>query len=84
MLGEKRFKVMDFPHDQMPSVYTACDKLIFHSQPWESFGIVILEAKASGLPVEVPDDPIRQEIINSKISTWQQIARQYEELIHNL
>ena len=86
MLGQKRFKIMSFSHDEMPKVYTACDRLIFKSEAWESFGIVILEARASGLPVEVPTDPIRQEIVSTDLQefSWQNIASQYNSLFKSL
>ncbi len=66
-LGNKllpgRFKIMSFPHYEMPAVYTAADIFTYPTVPWESFGIVLAEAMASGLPVAASEDPIRAEIV---------------------
>lgn len=66
-LGDKmlpgRFKIVSFPHKDMPSVYKSADLFTFPTVPWESFGIVIVEAMASGLGVVASDDPIRREIV---------------------
>lgn len=66
-LGDKllpnRFKILNFDHKDMPKVYRSADLFTFSTVPWESFGIVLVEAMASGLAVVATDDPIRREIV---------------------
>ncbi|CAN5302091.1 hypothetical protein BH10PAT1_BH10PAT1_3060 [soil metagenome] len=67
ILGDKlmknRFKIISLPFEDMPTVYSACDLFTYPTVPWESFGIVIVEAMASNLAVVATDDPIRNEIV---------------------
>lgn len=66
-LGDKllpnRFKIMSFEYKDMPKVFRSADLFTYATVPWESFGIVLLEAMASGLAVVATDDPIRREIV---------------------
>lgn len=66
-LGKKllgnRFRIMSFPYIDMPQVYASCDLFTYSTVPWESFGIVLVEAMASGLRVVATNDPIRAEIV---------------------
>lgn len=60
-----RFQIMSFSHPQMPQVYKGVELFTFPTSTWESFGIVMLEAMASGVPVVATDDPIRREIVGN-------------------
>lgn len=62
LLGD-RFRIASFKHEDLPSVYRSCDLFTLPSWDREAFGIVYLEAMASGLGVVAPDDPPRREII---------------------
>ena len=62
ILGD-RFKIQSFDYADMPPVYRSCDLFTLPSWDREAFGIVYLEAMASGLPVVAPNDLSRREII---------------------
>ncbi len=62
-LMPNRLKIMSFPFDEMPGVYPTCDLFTYPTVLWESFGIAMVEAMASGLPIVATDDPIRREIV---------------------
>ncbi|MBI2268251.1 MAG: glycosyltransferase family 4 protein [Candidatus Blackburnbacteria bacterium] len=60
-----RFQISSFPYQQMPGVYASADLFTFPTVPWESFGIAMVEAMATNLPVVASDDPIRREIVGN-------------------
>jgi glycosyltransferase involved in cell wall biosynthesis len=45
------------PHPELPDVLRACDLFLLTTEPPESFGIVLIEAMATGLPVIATDFP---------------------------
>lgn len=62
LLGN-RFKIKNFNYQDMPKVYRSADLFTLPSWSREAFGIVYLEALASGLGIVAPDDESRREII---------------------
>lgn len=66
-LGKKllsqRFKRIKAKYEELPEIYRSADVFTMVSEPSEEFGIVYLEAMASGLPVVATDDELRREIL---------------------
>ncbi len=59
----KRFKIIQAKYKDMPKIYRSADVFTLPSWDREAFGVVYLEALATGVPVVAPDDPSRREII---------------------
>ena len=59
----KRFKIIKMSYKDIPAVYRSCDLFTLPSWDREAFGIVYLEALASGLGIVAPDDSTRREIV---------------------
>lgn len=58
-----RFKIKNFSYQDMPRVYRSADIFTLPSWSREAFGMVYLEAMASGVGIVAPDDPSRHEIV---------------------
>lgn len=61
-LGD-RFEIKTVDYNERYKEFAKASVLAFPSVPWESFGIVLVEAMSSGLPVVANDDPSRREIV---------------------
>lgn len=59
----KRFRLMSAEYEQLSGIYRSVNLFTLPSWDREAFGIVYLEAMASGLPVVAPNDLSRREII---------------------
>jgi glycosyltransferase involved in cell wall biosynthesis len=68
-LGKKllglRYQRLTVSHNIINTYYRSADVFTLFSSSTEAFGLVYLEALASGLPVVAPDDNLRRQIIGS-------------------
>lgn len=62
-LLSNRFKIIQAEYKDLPAIYRGADLFVLPSWEREAFGIVYLEALASGLGVVAPNDLSRNEII---------------------
>lgn len=62
LLGN-RFLLIEVPHNKIAPYYKAADVFTLPSASSEAFGIVLVEAMATNLPVVATDDEVRKEII---------------------
>ena len=63
-LGERAHFAGPVPHSELPDVMRAGDFLLLSTEPPESFGIVLIEAMACGLPVVATDYPGATAVID--------------------
>lgn len=83
-LGD-RFKIISAPFEQLPAIYRSSDLFALPSWEREAFGIVYIEAMASGLSVVAPDDCPRREIVgNAGILVDVENPKKYAEAINNV
>ncbi|OGM19373.1 hypothetical protein A2685_02010 [Candidatus Woesebacteria bacterium RIFCSPHIGHO2_01_FULL_37_10] len=59
----KRFLMKKVEFNEIPKYYRSCSLFTLPSWENEAFGMVYIEAMASGLPVVATDDELRREII---------------------
>jgi glycosyltransferase involved in cell wall biosynthesis len=58
------------PHAELPAVLRAADFLLLTTEPPESFGIVLIEAMACGLPAIATDYPGVRAVIDDDTTGW--------------
>lgn len=93
LLGPKRFQITKIDYSDIAKYYRSAKLFVLPSWDREAFGIVYLEAMASGLSVVAPDDPPRREIIgqagifvdvSDKIKYASAIKKALEKNWHNI
>lgn len=60
-----RFKIISVKFEEIPDYYRSADLFTLPSWDREAFGIVYVEAMASGLSIVAPDDSPRREIVGN-------------------
>jgi glycosyltransferase involved in cell wall biosynthesis len=58
------------PHPQLPAVLRAADLFLLATEPPESFGIVLIEAMACGLPAIATEYPGVRAVIDNEETGW--------------
>jgi glycosyltransferase involved in cell wall biosynthesis len=81
-----RFEIIKLPYQDIPSVYRAADLFTLPSWDREAFGVVYLEAMASGLGIVAPNDSPRREIISDagiliEVSSTKSFSEALEEAL---
>ena len=56
------------PHAELPALVSACDLYLGPATGGESFGIVLVEAMAGGLPVVASDIPGYDEVVRDGVN----------------
>jgi glycosyltransferase involved in cell wall biosynthesis len=56
----------EVPHDELPEVLRASDLFVLTTEPPESFGIVLIEAMACGLPALATDYPGVRAVVDER------------------
>jgi glycosyltransferase involved in cell wall biosynthesis len=65
-IGERVHFLGAVPHPELPDVLRAADLFLLTTEPPESFGIVLIEAMATGLPVIATDFPGVRAVVAEK------------------
>lgn len=65
-LGDRVHFAGGVAHDRLPGLLRAADFFLFPTEPPESFGIVLIEAMASGLPVIASDYPGVRAVVDDE------------------
>ncbi|MDO8638926.1 MAG: glycosyltransferase family 4 protein [Candidatus Daviesbacteria bacterium] len=82
LLDKGRLKIISTSFEEMPKYYRSADLFTLPSWDREAFGIVYIEAMASGLPVVAPNDLVRREIVgNAGILVNTENSDQYAKVI---
>ncbi len=64
---ERVFLLGAVEHQRLPAIFAACDVLISPAVGQESFGIVLVEGMAAGLPVVATDIPGYREVVRDGV-----------------
>jgi glycosyltransferase involved in cell wall biosynthesis len=67
-VGQRVHFLGAMPHSELPAVLCAADMFVLTTEPPESFGIVLIEAMATGLPVVATDYPGVRAVVDHDVS----------------